>query len=261
MGIEKDINEALLKDIMAVYADAEDKMLKAVAKRVAKGIKTEGWNEQKLQETQTLNKEIAKLLGNTQKVSSAKLSKGIIEAYKQGKLDVGEKGLHHTILDELEIPMNLKMQILAANKLLNDASFQVLRNAIDAYQQIMANATTGLLAGTDTRIQATQKMLNEFASKGITTFVDKAGRYWSLASYAELCTRTVTAHAALQGHIDRQLEVGEDLVKVSSIGTTCPICMRWQSVVLPPPEGPTRATLRPFSILRLTSLRTPFEVS
>ena len=232
LGIEKDINEALLKDIMAIYADAEDKMLKAVAKRVAKGIKTEGWNEQKLQETQKLNKELAKLIGNVQKLSNSKVSKGIIEAYKQGKLEVGDKGTHETILDELEIPMNLKMQVLAANNLLNNASFQVLRNANDAYQKIMANATTGLLAGTDTRIQATQKMLNEFASKGITTFVDKAGRNWSLASYAEMCTRTVTAHAALQGHIDRQLEVGEDLVKVSSIGTTCPICMRWQGVVL-----------------------------
>ena len=232
LGIEKDINEALLKDIMAIYADAEDKMLKAVAKRVAKGIKTEGWNEQKLQETQKLNKELAKLIGNVQKLSNSKVSKGIIEAYKQGKLKVGDKGIHETILDELEIPMNLKMQVLAANNLLNNASFQVLRNANDAYQQIMANATTGLLAGTDTRIQATQKMLNEFASKGITTFVDKAGRNWSLASYAEMCTRTVTSHAALQGHIDRQLEVGEDLVKVSSIGTTCPICMRWQGVVL-----------------------------
>lgn len=232
LGIEKDINEALLKDIMAINADAEDKMLKAVAKRVAKGIKTEGWNEQKLQETQKLNKELAKLIGDVKKLSNAKVSKGIIEAYKKGMMEVGDKGTHETILDELEIPMNLKMQVLAANNLLNNASFQVLRNANDAYQQIMANATTGLLAGTDTRIQATQKMLNEFASKGITTFVDKAGRNWSLASYAEMCTRTVTAHAALQGHIDRQLEVGEDLVKVSSIGTTCPICMRWQGVVL-----------------------------
>ena len=96
----------------------------------------------------------------------------------------------------------------------------------------MSHATTGLLAGTDTRIQASQKMLNEFASKGITSFVDKSGRNWDLSSYAEMCVRTVGSHAALQGHIDRQIEVGEDLVKVSSIGTTCPICMRWQGVVL-----------------------------
>ena len=233
MAVNKDINEALMNDILMIYSDAEDKMLKAVAKRVAKGIKTEGWNEQKLKNTQLLKKEIEKVIKDTDKLSNAKVSKGIIDAYKSGGEEVSDKkDVHKTVLDDLEIPMNLKMQVLATNKLLNNATFQVLRNADDAYQQVMAHATTGILAGTDTRIQASQKMLNEFASKGITSFVDKSGRNWELSSYAEMCARTVSAHAALQGHIDRQIEVGEDLVKVSTIGTTCPICSRWQGVVL-----------------------------
>lgn len=231
--IDKEINEALVEDILQIYADAEDKMLKAVAKRVAKGITTEGWNEIKLKDTQALKQEIEKLLSNTTKLSKSKVSKGILDAYKSGIQEVGgAKGTHKTVLDELDVPMNLKMLVLSTNNLLDNASFQVLRKANDAYQQVMANATTGLLAGTDTRMQASQKMLNEFASKGITTFVDKAGRNWDLGSYAEMCARTVSSHAALQGHIDRQLEVGEDLVKVSTIGTTCPICQRWQGVVL-----------------------------
>lgn len=231
--VTETINEALLLDILTVYSDAEDKLLKAVAKRVAKGIKTEGWTETKLKDSQMLQKEIEKILGDTSKLSHAKVSEGIIEAYKKGMDNVDTpKGTHNTILDELDIPMNLKMQILATNGLLDNASFQVLRKASDAYQKVMAHSTAGLLAGADTRIQASQKMLNEFASKGITSFVDKAGRSWDLSSYAEMCTRTVSAHAALQGHIDRQIEVGEDLVRVSMIGTTCPICMRWQGVVL-----------------------------
>lgn len=231
--VNETINEALINDILMIYSDAEDKMLKAVAKRVAKGIKSEGWNETKLKDTQALKKEIEKVLGDTQKLSNTTVSKGIINAYKSGVQEVGGvKGVHQTILDELDIPMNLKMLVLSTNQLLDNASFQVLRKANDAYQQVMAHATTGLLAGTDTRIQASQKMLNEFASKGITSFVDKAGRNWDLGSYAEMCARTVGSHAALQGHIDRQVEVGEDLVKVSTIGTTCPICQRWQGVVL-----------------------------
>lgn len=233
MAVQKDINEALMEDILKIYSDAEDKMLKAVAKRVAKGITTEGWNERKLKDTQALKKEIEKILADTDKLSKTAVSSGILKSYKQGFEEAGGKGGHHiTILDELDIPMNLKMLVLATNKLLDNASFQVLRKSNDAYQQVMAHATTGLLAGTDTRIQASQKMLNEFASKGITTFVDKAGRNWDLSSYAEMCARTVGSHAALQGHIDRQIEVGEDLVKVSTIGTTCPICQRWQGVVL-----------------------------
>ena len=233
MAVKKDINEALMNDILMIYSDAEDKMLKAVAKRVAKGIKSEGWNEHKLKDTQDLKKEIEAILSDTSKLSSATISKGIIDAYKSGTEEVdGVKGTHKTVLDELDIPMNLKMLVLSTNHLLDNASFQVLRKSNDAYQQVMAHATTGLLSGTDTRIQASQKMLNEYASKGITTFVDKAGRNWDLSSYAEMCARTVSSHAALQGHIDRQVEVGEDLVKVSTIGTTCPICQRWQGVVL-----------------------------
>ncbi len=233
MAVKKDINEALMNDILMIYSDAEDKMLKAVAKRVAKGIKSEGWNEHKLKDTQDHKKEIEAILSETSKLSSATISKGIIDAYKSGTEEVdGVKGTHKTVLDELDIPMNLKMLVLSTNHLLDNASFQVLRKSNDAYQQVMAHSTTGLLSGTDTRIQASQKMLNEYASKGITTFVDKAGRNWDLSSYAEMCARTVGSHAALQGHIDRQVEVGEDLVKVSTIGTTCPICQRWQGVVL-----------------------------
>lgn len=231
--IDKDINEALMHDILAIYSDAEDKMLRLVAKRIAKGIKSEGWNETKLKDTQKLRRALEAVLKDASKLSRATVSKGIVKAYKSGMAEVdGPKGVHHTVLDELDIPMNLKMLVLSTNNLLDNASFQVLRKANDAYQQVMANSTTGLLAGTDTRLQASQKMLNEYAKKGITTFVDKAGRNWDLASYAEMCARTVGSHAALQGHIDRQVEVGEDLVKVSSIGTTCPICQRWQGVVL-----------------------------
>lgn len=233
MATQQEINEALMNDVLMIYSDAEDKMLKAVAKRVAKGIKFEGWNETKLKDTQLLKAEIEKVLNSTQKLINTTVDKGIIDAYMAGSMEVdGGKTTHKTILDTLDIPMNLKMQVLATNNLLSNASFQVLRKASDAYQQVMAHATTGLLAGTDTRIQASQKMLNEFASKGITTFVDKAGRNWDLSSYAEMAVRTVGANAARQGHFDRQLEVGEDLVKVSTIGTTCPICQRWQGVVL-----------------------------
>ena len=233
MAVQKDINEALVNDILMIYSSAEDKMLKAVAKRVAKGIKEEGWNESKLKEVQALHNEIEMILADTKKLYDTKVSQGIIDAYKTGVQEVGGvNNLHKTVLDDLNVPMNLKMQVLATNNLLSNASFQVLRKADDAYQKVMAHATTGLLAGVDTRRQASQKMLNEFASKGITSFVDKAGRNWDLSSYAEMAARTVSHNAARQGHFDRQLEVGEDLVKVSTIGTTCPICQRWQGVVL-----------------------------
>ena len=217
------VYEQMMNDILAIYSQAENEMLEKVAKRVAKGITTEGWNESKLHDTQKLNKELLALVHQVNKRAKVKILKGAkVQFYAGSKKD----------FDKMEVPLHLKQLLKATYGLIDDASSKVLRNANDAYQQIMAHGTTGLLAGTDTRIQATQKMLNEYASKGITTFIDKAGRNWSLSSYAEMCARTVSSHAAIQGQIERQLSVGEDLVKVSEIGTTCPICMRWQGVVL-----------------------------
>ena len=169
--------------------------------------------------------EFAKMLGKEVEEIS---KKDVEEAVKKRQAAQTFKQM----MNDAEIPMNLQQLLLATNNLLTNAKFQVLRNADDAYRQIQANASTALLSGVDTRIGVSQRMLNEFAQKGITTFVDKSGRHWDLGSYAEMCARTVSSHAALQGHIQRQEEVGEDLVKVSSIGTTCPICMPWQGVVL-----------------------------
>ena len=169
--------------------------------------------------------EFAKMLGKEVEEIS---KKEVEEAVKKRQAAQTFKQM----MNDAEIPMNLQQLLLATNNLLTNAKFQVLRNADDAYRQIQANASTALLSGVDTRIGVSQRMLNEFAQKGITTFVDKSGRHWDLGSYAEMCARTVSSHAALQGHIQRQEEVGEDLVKVSSIGTTCPICMPWQGVVL-----------------------------
>ena len=49
--------EQAMKDVLAIYSQAEQEMLEKVAKRVAKGITTEGWNERKLSEVKNLKKE------------------------------------------------------------------------------------------------------------------------------------------------------------------------------------------------------------
>ena len=87
------INEALLQDVLAIYSDAEDKMLKAVAKRIAKGIKTEGWNETKLKDTQLLKKEIEAILNDTSKKSNTKHF-GRYPFYRKRKNDNRKRSVH-----------------------------------------------------------------------------------------------------------------------------------------------------------------------
>lgn len=55
--------------------------------------------------------------------------------------------------------------------------------------------------------------------RGITGFVDKAGRRWKLSTYAEMALRTTSAEALARGTADKMLERGFDLVEV--IGHNC----------------------------------------
>lgn len=101
---------------------------------------------------------------------------------------------------------------------------RILRSTLDAYRSIIGETASQVLLGTETRRTACQAALNRFAHKGITGFIDKAGRRWDLASYTEMAMRTGTAHAAVQGHVDRLGGYGLDLVMVTNVPGECERC-------------------------------------
>ena len=70
-------------------------------------------------------------------------------------------------------------------------------------------------------INSSQAMVQEMQNKGITAFVDKAGRKWSLQSYGNMAVRT-TAH---QAEVAALLTADDyDLWQVAKVGSTCKVC-------------------------------------
>ena len=68
---------------------------------------------------------------------------------------------------------------------------------------------------------ASAKMARQLQRQGITAFVDKAGRHWSLTDYGNMAVRTT----ARQAEVAAALTSSEnDLWQISSHGTTCPVC-------------------------------------
>lgn len=121
----------------------------------------------------------------------------------------------------------------ALERKLASTHLQVVRSAGDIYQHaIAAQSAPGVLAGVLTRREASQKALDALWQKGITGFVDKAGRNWNLASYVEMATRTTVAQVSIQAHLDQLKQNGQNLVQVSSDGAPCPICRPWEGRVL-----------------------------
>lgn len=101
-----------------------------------------------------------------------------------------------------------------------------------AYTEAVAAGAVEVLSGSNTRLQASQHVLDRLLSDGIRGFTDKAGRRWSLSTYTEMAVRTVTGQAAIQGHVDQLARAGLDLITISDSPRECPLCRRWEGQIL-----------------------------
>ena len=66
-----------------------------------------------------------------------------------------------------------------------------------------------------------ERLAQDMRNKGITAFVDKAGRQWSLQSYGNMAVRTTARQAEIAAILTAD---DYDLWQIVKIGTTCPVC-------------------------------------
>lgn len=71
--------------------------------------------------------------------------------------------------------------------------------------------------------------VEQLRREGVTAFVDKAGRNWSLHTYCSMVTRTTSRRAEIAAVLSAV--PGHDLYKISSHGTTCKICAPFEGRV------------------------------
>ena len=104
---------------------------------------------------------------------------------------------------------------------------------MDIYRAASLEASmVGSVAGYETWQQARRKILEEITGRGIYGFVDRAGKKWSMKTYAEMLARTslMEIHNEAQWREFRAHD--EDLVVISFHTGTCPKCAPWQGRVL-----------------------------
>jgi len=81
--------------------------------------------------------------------------------------------------------------------------------------------------------RGTYKSLPDFVAalrrEGVTAFVDRAGRRWSLHSYGAMVSRTTSRQAQVLSVLTADPE--RDLYKISAHGTTCPLCAPYEGRV------------------------------
>lgn len=234
--------EDFARAVGAIYEDAEDALLQRLARALREGIDLPGWAEAKLRTLGSLRHAVEQIVDALRRDAAGAISEAIRASYQRGdRSAVADlmlpEGLRAAALRDLPGAAMADRLAAAAAAEQDPVYLRILRAITDAYRQVVARVSGGTLLGVTTRRQAAQRALDQFAARGVTGFVDRAGRSWDMASYAEMAVRSATGRAAVQGHVDRLEAMGKSLVIVSDAPLECPLCAPWEGEVLSLGEG------------------------
>lgn len=177
-----------------------------------------------------VQKTLAEMLGTTRKYAPDLIRKQYITGKKH---IMGYINAYTMTATDTDIVQRLVSNLLAditeaavtTNRLIKetwDKSVILGRQENDIFRTA---ALEGTIRGEATglgRRQAQAIFIEEMKKEGVTAFVDKAGRHWSLRSYADMATRTTSRQSTNMGVLIADPE--HDLYLMSKHGSTCPIC-------------------------------------
>lgn len=217
-----------LAQLAQAYRDAEANILRLIAQALEKGAKGTG-NYYKAQYTELhklrhdVDAELAEALSKTNQELA-----GLLAANSQGAASAAVPGV---------MPPAINTEAINALTLETAASMAsmksgVLRSVNDTFRKITRVVSTrGIMSG-ETMKDRLQAALNEYAAKGLTAYIDAAGRQWKIDSYAEMALRTATNRAQNQGRSEQFKTYGINLIRTSQHMGCSDLCLPYQGKIL-----------------------------
>ncbi|MEU8760654.1 phage minor capsid protein [Streptomyces sp. NPDC048659] len=261
MPVSPAIAEDLAAAIATLYAEAELALLEKLQAALMAGIDSPLWAEIKLRSIGDLRQAVEDVANALQQDATGAVGRALAEAYGRGRqaavAELGTLDIGRELQARRVLPGAPAVDRLAASYAHDTRPLyvRITRAVLDVYRSIVTRASSPVLLGGLTRRQATQHALDRFAQRGVSGFTDAAGRSWELAAYAEMAVRSVTARAAIEGHIDALAEVGVGLVVVSDAPLECPLCAPWEGEVLSLGAESGPRTIRAEAAIQPTGLR------
>lgn len=99
--------------------------------------------------------------------------------------------------------------------------FSIARLEDDPFREEALRQTLRKEAEGSSWIKSSEQMAREIQNKGVTAFVDKAGREWSLQDYCNMATRTTARQAQVAALLTAD---DHDLWQIVKVGSTCKVC-------------------------------------
>ncbi|WP_086705601.1 phage minor capsid protein [Streptomyces antimycoticus] len=244
------VSPAMAEDLAAAVADlyeaAEGVLIERVRQALAEGINSPLWAQLRLAAVGQLQTAIESVLAALQADATGAIHQAVAEAWNRGS-QAGVAELGALAVTVPSIPPGTQAVDRLAQALVADTGpvyTRILRQSLDTYRTVIAQAASAPLLGAQTRRQAAQSALDQFANRGITGFIDRSGRAWDMRSYVEMATRSVVGRAAVEAHSERLGAAGVDLVIVSQAPEECPLCRPWERKILARAGAPGARTVR-----------------
>lgn len=233
MAISPNDGERFARPAADGFRDVELGVFARIRRALLPGISREGWASERLAAMPRLRRAIGALIPGLREQTATEVRQAILDAHGIGAraadTDLTDLGL--PALPDSDQPHARRIADVVVQDF-EPVYARILRESLDVYRGVIAQASQPVLAGEATRLQAAQRALDDFAARGITGFTDRRGRNWELAAYVEMAVRTATGRAAVQAHVDQLRAAGHDLVMVSDAPWECPLCRPWETRVL-----------------------------
>lgn len=130
-----------------------------------------------------------------------------------------------------QLTMNLMGEIVEASETVTNTLQNALlgRTENDVFRRAGLEAAAQMQATGRSTAKTVPEFVEALRRGGVTAFVDKAGRNWSLHTYGSMVCRTTSRQAEVMAVLTA--DETHDLYKISSHGTTCPICAPYEGRV------------------------------
>ena len=138
-------------------------------------------------------------------------------------------GEQTTIVEQLTMQMMERITDAAMTTMSTLQSAIIGRVEPDIYRRVGLEQVAAMQATGRGVNKALPQFVETLRREGVTAFVDKAGRNWSLHTYCSMVARTTSRQAEILSV--RTTDPAHDLYKISSHGTTCGLCAPYEGRV------------------------------
>lgn len=151
------------------------------------------------------------------------------------KHQAGYKNATELTSEQMDVVQKLVMNLMGEITDATMTTMATLQSALigrvepDVYRRVGLEQVASQAARGKGANKAVPEFVRKLRQEGITAFVDKAGRNWSLHTYCTMVSRTTQRQAEVLAVLTADPE--QDLYKISSHNTTCAICAPYEGRV------------------------------